>query len=110
MRQNCDRGVPMAAHVRVCPSKAALIKLTETLAEETREYGVSAFSVDPGLLRIGLSEAALSSAADPQTPEGQISGWIRGRLLSGHGTDPAQAVRLVLTLAAGHSTGCPVAT
>jgi NAD(P)-dependent dehydrogenase (short-subunit alcohol dehydrogenase family) len=83
-------------------SKAALIKLTETLAEETREYGVSAFSVDPGLLHIGLSEAALSSPADPRTPEGQISGWIRGRLLSGHGTDPAQAVRLVLTLAAGH--------
>lgn len=82
-------------------SKAALIKLTETLAEETREYGVSVFSADPGLLPIGLSEAALSSHAGPQTPEGQVSGWIRDRLLSGHGTDPAQALRLVLALAAG---------
>ncbi len=82
-------------------SKAAMIKLTETLAEEAREYGVYVFSADPGLLPIGLSEAALSSCAGPQTPEGQVYGWIRDRLLSGHGTDPAQAVRLVLTLAAG---------
>jgi NAD(P)-dependent dehydrogenase (short-subunit alcohol dehydrogenase family) len=82
-------------------SKAALIKLTETLAEETREYGVSVFSADPGLLPIGLSEAALSSSAGPQTPEGHVSGWIRDRLQAGHGTDPAQAVRLVLTIAAG---------
>jgi NAD(P)-dependent dehydrogenase (short-subunit alcohol dehydrogenase family) len=83
-------------------SKAALIKLTETLAEETREYGVSMFSADPGLLPIGLSEAALRSSAGPQTPEGHVSGWIRDRLHAGHGTDPAQAVRLVLTIAAGH--------
>jgi NAD(P)-dependent dehydrogenase (short-subunit alcohol dehydrogenase family) len=82
-------------------SKAALIKLTETLAEETREFGVPVFSADPGLLPIGLSEAALNSCAGPQTPEGQVSGWIRDQLLSGHGTDPARAVRLVLSLAAG---------
>jgi NAD(P)-dependent dehydrogenase (short-subunit alcohol dehydrogenase family) len=82
-------------------SKAALIKLTETVAQETRQYGVSVFSADPGLLPIGLSEAALSSRAGPQTPEGQVSGWIRDRLLSGHGTDPARAVRLVLALATG---------
>jgi NAD(P)-dependent dehydrogenase (short-subunit alcohol dehydrogenase family) len=35
-------------------SKAALIKLTETLAAETVKHGVSVFSVDPGLLPIGL--------------------------------------------------------
>ena len=37
-------------------SKAALVKLTETLAAETRPHGVSVFSVDPGVLPIGLSD------------------------------------------------------
>jgi NAD(P)-dependent dehydrogenase (short-subunit alcohol dehydrogenase family) len=83
-------------------SKAALIKLTETLAAETRAHGVPVFSVDPGLLPIGLGETALSSRAEAQTPEGQVFGWIRDQLNSGHGTDPAKAVRLVLALAAGH--------
>jgi NAD(P)-dependent dehydrogenase (short-subunit alcohol dehydrogenase family) len=82
-------------------SKAALVKLTETLAEETRPYGVAVFSVDPGLLSIGLSESALSSRAAPHTPQGRVHGWIRDQLRSGHGTDPAQAARLILALASG---------
>jgi len=49
-------------------SKAALVKLTENLAEETRPHGVSVFSVDPGLLPIGLGEAALRGSADRHTP------------------------------------------
>jgi NAD(P)-dependent dehydrogenase (short-subunit alcohol dehydrogenase family) len=84
-------------------SKAALVKLTETLAEETRPYGVSVFSVDPGLLPIGLGEAALRSKADRQTPEGRVQGWIRDRLASGHGADPEEAARLILELASGRA-------
>ena len=52
-------------------SKAALIKLTETLAAETRPHGVPVFSVDPGLLPISLAETALRSragAADARGP------------------------------------------
>ena len=82
-------------------SKAALIKLTETLAAETDRHGVSVFSVDPGLLPIGLSDAALASTAQPDTPEGRVFGWIRGQLKTGRGADPDRAAQLILELASG---------
>lgn len=82
-------------------SKAALIKLTETLAAETVKHGVSVFSVDPGLLPIGLSDAALMSTAQPDTAEGRVFGWIRGQLKAGRGADPDRAAQLILELASG---------
>jgi NAD(P)-dependent dehydrogenase (short-subunit alcohol dehydrogenase family) len=94
-------------------SKAALVKLTETLAHEARPHGVSVFSVDPGLLRIGLSEAALSGTADQQTPADRVHRWIRGQFDAGRGADPEKAVRLILALASGKAdrlSGCHLRT
>ena len=84
-------------------SKAALTKLSENLAAETRRYGIAVFSVDPGLLPIGLSAPALTSTADETTSEGRFQKWIRDQLATGHGADPEQAARLVLTLASGRA-------
>ena len=84
-------------------SKAALVKLTETLAEETRPHGVSVFSVDPGLLPIGLGQAALRASAGRQTPEGRVQGWIRDQLAAGRGADPEEAAVLIIALASGRA-------
>jgi len=84
-------------------SKAALVKLTETLGEETRPHGVSVFSVDPGLLPIGLGEAAMKASAGRQTPEGRVQGWIRDQLAAGRGADPEEAARLIIALASGRA-------
>jgi AMP-binding enzyme len=72
-------------------------------AEETRPHGVSVFSVDPGLLPIGLGEAALSSPADQHTPAGRVHRWIKGQFDAGRGADPDQAVGLILALASGRA-------
>ena len=82
-------------------SKAALVKLTETLAVETRRHGISVFSVDPGLLPIGLSADAIQDAAGTNTPEDRVFAWVRNRIANGHGADPAQAAELVAQIAAG---------
>jgi NAD(P)-dependent dehydrogenase (short-subunit alcohol dehydrogenase family) len=83
-------------------SKAALVKLSETLAAETVRHGVTVLSYDPGLLPIGFTEPVLAAAApDPGTAEGKVTAWIRKRIADGHGADPAQAARMLVRLAAG---------
>jgi NAD(P)-dependent dehydrogenase (short-subunit alcohol dehydrogenase family) len=61
------------------------------------------FSVDPGLLPIGLGEAALRGSADRHTPEGRVHHWIRNQFAAGRGADPEEAARLILALASGHA-------
>ena len=48
-------------------SKAAVAKLTENLAHEASPYGISVFSVHPGLLPIGMSETVMAPAPVEQT-------------------------------------------
>jgi NAD(P)-dependent dehydrogenase (short-subunit alcohol dehydrogenase family) len=90
-------------------SKAAVIKLTENLAAETRGSGVGVFSVDPGLLPIGLSAAAVARTAAPGSAEARRDAWIRRQLAAGRGAEPAAAARLILRIAAGDAdelSGC----
>jgi NAD(P)-dependent dehydrogenase (short-subunit alcohol dehydrogenase family) len=81
-------------------SKAAVTKLTENLAHETARYGVSVFSVHPGLLPIGMSTTVLGSTAT--TPYDEIvQRWTAAQLQNGGGAEPSAAVELLLRVAAG---------
>jgi NAD(P)-dependent dehydrogenase (short-subunit alcohol dehydrogenase family) len=46
-------------------SKAALVRFTETLHQEIKEYGVNAYAISPGLVRTEMTQFQLDS------PEGQ---------------------------------------
>jgi acyl-CoA synthetase (AMP-forming)/AMP-acid ligase II len=83
-------------------SKAALVKLTENLAAETRSHGISVLSVDPGLLPLGLTQPSMNKTPDPDEPSDIPTAWVQDQLAAGHGADPDQATRLITRLAAGH--------
>jgi hypothetical protein len=53
-------------------SKAAVIKYTENLAQETKRYGIGVFSVHPGILPIGFGEQALTAIEEGDGPHGMM--------------------------------------
>jgi NAD(P)-dependent dehydrogenase (short-subunit alcohol dehydrogenase family) len=90
-------------------SKAAIIKLTENVAAETCAARVHVFSVDPGLLPIGLTAAAIAGTAAPGSGEARRDAWLRHQIAIGHGADPALPARLLIRIAAGEAdslSGC----
>jgi NAD(P)-dependent dehydrogenase (short-subunit alcohol dehydrogenase family) len=82
-------------------SKAAVVKFTENLGHETKRHGISVFSVNPGLLPIGLSVPALTGTASADTAAGLLHAWVRRELAAGRGAEPQQAVELLLRIATG---------
>jgi NAD(P)-dependent dehydrogenase (short-subunit alcohol dehydrogenase family) len=86
-------------------SKAAVIKLTESLVAETRSYGVTVFAAHPGLVRAGLTEAALADGPEP--PEGslaaQVRSWFERELAEGRTVSVEQAAAFLAELASGRA-------
>jgi NAD(P)-dependent dehydrogenase (short-subunit alcohol dehydrogenase family) len=82
-------------------SKAAVVKFTENLGAETRRYGLSVFSVHPGILPIGLSEPALAGSAPADPAQARLGEWIRQELTAGRGAQPHQIAELLLRIATG---------
>ena len=82
-------------------SKAAVVKYTENLAQETRRHGIGVFSVHPGILPIGFGEqVAAASAEDDGTHSGLLE-WFRGEFAAGRAAQPGQIADMVLRIAAG---------
>jgi NAD(P)-dependent dehydrogenase (short-subunit alcohol dehydrogenase family) len=90
-------------------SKAAIIKLTENVAAETCAACVHVFSVDPGLLPIGLTTSAIAGLAAPGSGEARRDVWLRRQIAAGHGADLAWPARLLIRIATGEAdplSGC----
>ncbi|MBD2079349.1 SDR family oxidoreductase [Leptolyngbya sp. FACHB-17] len=76
-------------------SKTALIRLSENMALETKEYDVCVFAMCPGAVRTNMTDARFSA-------EGQkwVS-WCQNIFEKGLDVSPDLAMRLVLQLASG---------
>jgi NAD(P)-dependent dehydrogenase (short-subunit alcohol dehydrogenase family) len=86
-------------------SKAAVIKLTESLASETREFGVSVLAVHPGLVRGGLTDAGLleGQPPPPDSIAGRARAWFEGEIAEGRSVSLEQAAELLFVLASGRA-------
>jgi NAD(P)-dependent dehydrogenase (short-subunit alcohol dehydrogenase family) len=86
-------------------SKAAAIKLTENLAAETRAYDVAVLAAHPGLVRAGLSDAAL--AEGPPPPEGslaeRVKSWFERQVAEGRTVSAEEAAAFLVDLASGRA-------
>jgi NAD(P)-dependent dehydrogenase (short-subunit alcohol dehydrogenase family) len=76
-------------------SKAALYRLSENLAAETRAHGVQVFTIDPGLVHTDMIEGLMHCG------EPGIEQHVRAALAAGEDIPPDRAAQLVVFLASG---------
>ena len=82
-------------------SKAALVKMTENLAVETKKHRVKLFSINPGLLRAGMTESLLSAEVPPESPVALVAAWARHEIEAQGDVSPERGAELVVALASG---------
>ena len=86
-------------------SKCAAIRFNESLAAETAEHGICAFSIHPGFVHTAMVEACVES------PEWEkwLDGFFRKAVEAGRDVPPERAANLVVWLASGGAdalSGC----
>jgi len=86
-------------------SKAAVIKLTESLAVETRDAGIAILAVHPGLVRAGLTDAALGDVppAPPGSLEERVRSWFERELAEGRTVSVEESAALLVDVASGRA-------
>jgi NAD(P)-dependent dehydrogenase (short-subunit alcohol dehydrogenase family) len=83
-------------------SKTALIRLSESLAIENKEYGIAVFAINPGNVRTSMTEYLHDSEVVGQRAPWMQQNW-RQRFAEATDTPIARSVTLVLQLALGHA-------
>jgi NAD(P)-dependent dehydrogenase (short-subunit alcohol dehydrogenase family) len=81
-------------------SKAALIRLTENLAAEVKDFGIRVFAIQPGTVRTAMAEAVLNSEEARRWMP-----WFADLFEKGQDAPPERAGRLVVLLASGQADG-----
>ncbi len=92
--------IPLASAYNV--SKTALIRFSETLAQETAADGVHVFAIHPGTVRTPMN-AYVHDSPDVARQAPEIQQWFQKLYAEGRDTPIDQAVDLVLRLAAGQA-------
>jgi NAD(P)-dependent dehydrogenase (short-subunit alcohol dehydrogenase family) len=86
-------------------SKGAVIKLTESLAAETRDHAVTVLAAHPGLVRAGLTDNAL--AEGPRPPEGSLAervrSWFEREVAEGRSVSVEEAAAFMVDLGSGRA-------
>ena len=86
-------------------SKGAVIKLTESLAAETRDHGVAVLAVHPGLVRAGLTDNALGEG--PRPPAGslqeRVRSWFEREVAEGRSVSVDEAAAFLVDLGGGRA-------
>jgi NAD(P)-dependent dehydrogenase (short-subunit alcohol dehydrogenase family) len=85
-------------------SKTALYRLSENLAAETRGHGVMVFAIDPGPVRMAMSESTLSCAGP------SVEQWFTDAFANQEDVPTESAATLVVYLAPGAADVLPAAT
>ena len=89
-------------------SKTALIRLTETLADETRPYGITVLAAHPGTVRTPMSEYVRTSPHVAELAQ-PVQAWFEHLFEAQLDTPIAQAVAFMVALAEGRAdalSGC----
>jgi NAD(P)-dependent dehydrogenase (short-subunit alcohol dehydrogenase family) len=89
-------------------SKTALIRLTEVLAAETSDRGISVFAISPSAVRTGLTEAIVTSPVTAARAPDFVRRWIN-IFAEGRDVPAERGAQLVVALASGQAdalSGC----
>lgn len=90
-------GIPAPGRSEYASSKAALVRLTDTLAAEVAEYGISVFAVHPGRVPTEASQRFMSS------PAGQRWSVEAAEILKTLEAPPERCADLCVQLACGRA-------
>jgi NAD(P)-dependent dehydrogenase (short-subunit alcohol dehydrogenase family) len=87
---------PISGATAYCSSKAALIRLTDTLGVETERHGIRVFALNPGVVRTRMTESLM---------DGPVSSawlpWIKPVFEEARDTPIERTAQLVVFLASG---------